>query len=124
MIDVCCHAFSSPLQWTFVILMPELHQCQCQPCCQGLPHPEQALHQQINLLMARLDEQQRRWLAAIEANRLGHGGEERIAEITGLDPKTIRRGRQELADSLNSRPVDRVRLEGAGRPLAEKKIQP
>ena len=104
--------------------MPELHQCQCLPCQQSLPHPEQALHQQINLLMSRLDEQQRRWFAAIEANRLGHGGDERIAEITGLDTKTIRRGHQELADSLDSRPVNRVRLEGAGRPLAEKKSQP
>ncbi len=101
--------------------MPELHQCHCPPCQQGLPHPEQALHQQINLLMSRLDEQQRRWLAAVEANRLGHGGDERIAEITGLDPKTIRRGRQEVADSLDARPVERVRREGAGRPLAEKK---
>jgi hypothetical protein len=104
--------------------MPELHQCQCQLCQQGLPHPEQALHQQINLLISRLDEQQRRWFAAIEANRLGHGGNERIAEITGLDPKTIRRGRQELADSLEARPVERVRLAGAGRPLAEKKTRP
>jgi hypothetical protein len=104
--------------------MPELHQCQCPPCRQGVPHPEQALHQQINLFMARLDEQQRRWFAAIEADRLGHGGDERIAEITGLDPKTIRRGRQELADSLDSRPLDRVRLAGAGRPLAEKKTRP
>ena len=74
--------------------------------------------------MSRLDEQQRRWFEAIEANRLGHGGDGRIAEITGLDPKTIRRGRQEVADSLGSRPLDRVRLEGAGRPLAEKKSRP
>jgi predicted mannosyl-3-phosphoglycerate phosphatase (HAD superfamily) len=89
-----------------------------------LTHSEQLLHQQINLLMSRLDEQQRRWFAAVEANRLGHGGDERIANITGLDPKTIRRGRQELSDSLNSRPVEKVRLEGAGRPLAEKKTRP
>jgi hypothetical protein len=75
-------------------------------------------------LMSRLDEQQRRWFAAIEANRLGHGGDEHLAEITGLDPKTIRRGRLELADSLDARPVERVRLVGGGRPPAEKKTRP
>jgi len=37
-----------------------------------------------------LDEQQRRWVAAREAVRLGHGGFQRIVEITGLHPETIR----------------------------------
>jgi hypothetical protein len=32
------------------------------------------LHQQINLLVSRLDEQQRRWFVALEAKRVGRGG--------------------------------------------------
>jgi hypothetical protein len=44
-----------------------------------------------------------------------------VAHITGLDPHTIRRGRQELAVLLAERPTDRVRVPGAGRPRAEKK---
>jgi hypothetical protein len=75
----------------------------------------------MNLLMSRLDESQRRWYAAVESARLGHGGDKKLSEITGLDEKTIRRGREEMNESLESRPIDRVRLEGGGRPLEEKK---
>ncbi len=77
----------------------------------------------MNLFLSRLDEQQRRWYVALEAERLGHGGELLLAQITGLDEKTIRRGRLELADGLVDRPTDRVRLPGDGRPPAEKKTQ-
>jgi hypothetical protein len=41
-------------------------------------------------------------------------------EITGIDEKTMRRGREELAASMVNRPVDRVRQPGAGRPPVEK----
>jgi hypothetical protein len=75
----------------------------------------------MNLFLSRLDEQQRRWYVALEAERLGHGGERLLAEITGLDEKTIRRGRDELAAGLADRPSDQVRLPGGGRPPVEKK---
>ena len=102
---------------------PAVHRCQCPHGQQAGPHPEQVLHHQMNVWLSRLDEQQRRWSAAIEANRLGHGGEQLVAHITGLDPHTIRRGRQELAVSLPERPTDRGRVPGAGRPRAEKKTR-
>jgi hypothetical protein len=73
--------------------------------------------------MSRMDEQQRRWYAAVEANRLGHGGVKAVAQRTGLDAKTIRRGQRELAQEFAGRPVERVRLPGAGRPAVEKKIR-
>ena len=73
--------------------------------------------------MSRLDEQQRRWYAAVEANRLGHGGAHLMALITGLDEKTIRRGLSELAEQLQTRPTQQIRLAGGGRPSAEKKSQ-
>ena len=72
--------------------------------------------------MSRLDEQQRRWFAALEAKRLGHGGMRLMSKITGLDVNTIRRGKRELADDLKSRPLGRVRVAGGGRKRAEKKI--
>ncbi len=75
----------------------------------------------MNLLLSRLDEQQRRWYAAVESNRLGHGGDQLVSQITGLDVQTVRRGRQELGGSLAERPTDRVRLPGPGRPPVEKK---
>lgn len=100
-----------------------VQECGCADCLAG-EHPERDDHRQLNLLLSRLDEQQRRWVAAREAMRLGHGGFQRIAEITGLHPETIRRGRDELDDELRDRPTDQVRLPGGGRPRVEKKIQP
>jgi hypothetical protein len=99
----------------------EIYQCQCPHCQPGSKHPDQLLHHQMNLLLSRLDEQQRRWYVALEANRFGHGGEQLFSVITGLDPKTIRRGREELAAELADRPVEGVRVPGAGRPVTEKK---
>jgi hypothetical protein len=100
-----------------------VHQCECAQCRQAIPHPDQARHAQMNLFLSRLDEQQRRWYVALEADRLGHGGERLLAQITGLDEKTIRRGRDELAAGLADRPSERVRLPGGGRPLVEKKTR-
>jgi hypothetical protein len=98
-----------------------VHECGCANCLAG-EHPDRDDHRQLNVLLSRLDEQQRRWVAAREAMRLGHGGFQQIAEITGLHPETIRRGRDELEDELNDRPTDHVRLPGGGRPRVEKKI--
>ena len=101
-----------------------IHQCQCKVCRSEEDKQEKTLHHQINVVMSRLDEQQRRWYAAVEANRRGHGGQTQVSQITGLDEKTIRRGQEELALDLAERPNDRIRLPGAGRPLVEKKIRP
>ena len=99
----------------------EVYRCQCPHCPQEALHPDHALPYQRNLLLSRLDEQQRRWYAAVESKRIGHGGDQLIAPITGLDPQTIQRGRQELAAALVERPMDRGRVPGAGRPQVEKK---
>ena len=77
----------------------------------------------MNVLLSRLDEQQRRWYVAVEADRIGHGGAERLSKITGINVNTIRRGRRELADDLADRPTDRVRQVGGGRKPIEKKIR-
>jgi hypothetical protein len=97
--------------------------CQCPQCQQPDDHPDRVLHQQMNLLFSRLDEAQRRWYVALESNRIGHGGDRLLAQITGMDEKTIRRGREELADSLAHCPPNRVRQFGGGRPVIEKKTR-
>jgi hypothetical protein len=98
--------------------------CFC-PCCRAEPdHAEWAWHQQLHLLLARLDEAQRRWYVAVEANRLGRGGARRLAAITGLDEKTIRRGQRDLASALATTPPGRVRRAGGGRPPVEKRTRP
>lgn len=105
------------------MVVSDVHKCECPACQQETAHPDQALHRRINLLISRLDEQQRRWYVAMESDRLGLGGDEALSQITGMDPKTIQRGRQELETGLSDRPRERVRLPGGGRPRAEKKIR-
>jgi hypothetical protein len=103
--------------------MTAVHQCECDICQQSEFHSDQALHQQMNLFMSRLDEQQRRWYAAIEAKKVGHGGATLLAKVTGLSVETIRRGRYEMDNGLEERPNDRVRKAGGGRQAIEKKRQ-
>src|SRR5215207_9155436 len=99
-----------------------VHPCPCEACQADLG-PVAVHHRQLNLILSRLDEQQRRWVAALEAQRLGHGGFNEVASITGLHPETIRRGRDELAGDLRDRPIDRVRLTGGGRQALSKKTR-
>lgn len=73
----------------------------------------------IILFFSLLDEKQRRLYAGLEAAKLGHGGDRKIAELLGLDVHTISKGRQELFGGS----VDRsgVRTPGGGRKRVEKK---
>lgn len=99
-----------------------VHQCPC-PACQLGTGPTAAHHRRLNLILSRLDEQQRRWVAAAEAERMGYGGFNEVAAITGMHPETIRRGRDELAADLKDRPAGRVRLAGGGGHPVAKKIR-
>lgn len=101
-----------------------IHQCQCADCLRGIDHAEKRLHEQFNVVLQRLDEQQRRWVAAIESKKIGHGGDTALSRITGLHVDTIRRGREELDADLADRPTDRIRRPGAGRPPVKKKTPP
>ncbi|MEK6753307.1 MAG: hypothetical protein AABZ00_13700 [Chloroflexota bacterium] len=101
----------------------KLHVCQCANCQSSGEHPDKKLHLQMNLLLSRLDEQQRRWYVAVESNRIGYGGIRLLSEITGLDEKTIQRGQEELEQKFVDRPIDQIRSEGGGRQPVEKKTQ-
>jgi len=99
-----------------------IRECKCAACRQSDEHAEYEHHRRINLLISRLDEQQRRWFAAVESKKIGFGGDVRLSEITGLHVDTIRRGREEVDADLADRPTDRIRNPGAGRPHVKKKI--
>jgi len=73
----------------------------------------------IVLFFTLLDESQRRLYAGLESMKLGHGGDRRIADLLGLDPGTVARGRQQLLSKDVE--VERVRKKGAGRKPVEKK---
>jgi hypothetical protein len=73
----------------------------------------------IILFFSLLDEKQRRLYAGLEAHKLGHGGDSKIAEFLGMDTHTVARGRQELFAEPVQR--QRVRKKGGGRKAVEKK---
>lgn len=74
----------------------------------------------LNLVLDQLNEKHRRWVAGLLSETLGHGGTKRIADASGIDPKTIRQGRQDLQQHLADYPVGRIRRAGGGRPRLKK----
>ena len=80
-----------------------------------------AHHQQINLLLSRLNEAQQRWYVGVLSAAGDAPSDRLLAQITGLTEKTIQRGRAELAAGLRETPPGRVRRSGGGRKKAEKK---
>lgn len=99
-----------------------IHECQCAAWLAGKNREEWKIHHQMNVLLSRLDEQQRRWYVALESKKIGHGGDIELSAITGMDVETIRRGRRELDDDLASRSPERVRDERGGQPTVEKRL--
>jgi hypothetical protein len=89
------------------------------PVAEALSHELKAA---IILFYSLLDERQRRLYAGLEAQKFGHGGDRKIADLLGLDVHTVARGRRELFTGE----VDRVRVRraGAGRKPVEKKRRP
>ena len=73
----------------------------------------------IILFFSLLDEKQRRLYAGLEAAKLGHGGDRKMAELLDLAPQTVAKGRRELLTGSVRR--GRVRKAGGGRKRIEKK---
>ena len=86
---------------------------------QAQQRPDDTLQAALVLFYSLLDEQQRRLYAGLESLEWGHGGDQRIAQLFGLDVDTVARGRVELLSGQVLR--ERVRRAGGGRPRAEKK---
>lgn len=105
-------------------MAPELkiHQCECDICQTGSDLDIVRHHRQMNLLLSRLNEPHRRWFIGLFSQKPGSPSDRQLSLITGLDEKTIRRGRRELEAELADVPTDRQRRKGGGRPAAEKKI--
>jgi len=60
-----------------------------------------------------LSEKERRRYAALEALKLGNGGQQYICKILGCDPSTVRRGTAELQEKISR--DNRIRQPGGGR---------
>jgi hypothetical protein len=76
----------------------------------------------MNVLMSKLNEAQRRWYVGSLSQAKDGPSDRELSRITGLDPKTIRRGRRELATGVAEALGARQRPAGGGRPKAEKKM--
>jgi len=86
---------------------------------QAQQSPEDERQAASVLFYGLLDEQQRRLYAGLESLEWGHGGDQRMAQLFGLDADTVARGRREL---LSGQVLQgRVRRVGGGRPRVEKK---
>ena len=68
--------------------------------------------------MTVLNEKERRIFAAFEAEQLGPEGDAKMLEITGIDRKTLLKGREELYKQLIE---DNIRKGGGGRLALDKK---
>ena len=101
----------------------EIHQCECAVCQSGSDETEQEAHRQVNVFLSRLNEAQRRWYAGLVSHKAGSPTDVELSQITGLDGKTIRRGRREIEAGLVAVPPGRQRRAGGGRPRAEKKTR-
>lgn len=101
----------------------KIHQCECDVCKGESDREISQHHQQMNLFLSRLNEPQRRLYVGLLSQKTQGPSDRQLARITGLDEKTIRRGRRELEAGLADLPRDRQRRAGGGRPAAEKKIR-
>lgn len=63
-------------------------------------------------LYESLSEKDRRRYAAVEAEKLGHGGTQYVADLFECDPDTIRRGSQDIDELPHDEAGGRVRKKG------------
>jgi hypothetical protein len=63
---------------------------------QAQQEPEDDFQAALVLFYSLLDDQQRHLFAGLESLDWGHGGDQRIARMLGLDADTVTRGRAEL----------------------------
>jgi hypothetical protein len=76
------------------------------------------IQEKFQNLLSTLNEKQKRLYLGFESMKLGRGGDERIARISGVNVKTVARGRSDLLAGNIS--MDRIRREGGGRPSIKK----
>jgi hypothetical protein len=71
-----------------------------------------AVCQHMKAFYDSLSEKDRRRYAAVEAEKLGYGGEQFIAQLFGCDQKTIRQGRGDVQQLPEDDAAGRVRKKG------------
>lgn len=75
------------------------------------PYPAQ-ICKHMKAFYDSLSEKDRRRYAAVEAEKLGNGGVEYVAQVLGCDPKTIRHGRGDVEKLPQDDAQGRTRKKG------------
>lgn len=70
------------------------------------------VERQMQALYDSLSEKDRRRYAAVEAEKLGHGGVQYAADLFDCDPETIRHGHQDVAQLPVDQAAGRIRKKG------------
>jgi len=91
----------------------------CTPESAGVEQMADPMRERMRLLLSVLNEKQRRLYLGLESIRLGHGGDAKIAQLTGVNVKTIALGRRQLL--AGDVTMERIREVGGGRPSIKKK---
>jgi uncharacterized protein (UPF0297 family) len=76
---------------------------------------------QMKSFYESLSEKEKRRYAAIEASKLGHGGQRYICTLLGCSPTTLRVGREEILHGSDV-PKGRIRRPGGGKKRITEKI--
>jgi hypothetical protein len=71
-----------------------------------------AVERHMQALYDSLSEKDRRRYAAVEAEKLEHGGVQYIADLFGCDPDTIRHGHEDVEQLPADEAAGRVRKKG------------
>src|SRR5882762_6488349 len=82
----------------------------------------QEVEDQMKRFYENLSEKEKRRYAALEASKLGHGGQRYICMLLGCSPTTLRVGREEIVYGSNV-PKDRIRRPGEGKKRIMEKIE-
>lgn len=112
----------------YLYLFPSLYQDQLRRREHSIGEAQQDSQQQYGIapevvkhmrcLLSILNEKQRRLYLGFESVRMGKGGEAALSRMSGVNMKTIARGRHELLHGDVD--VERIRRAGAGRPALKK----
>lgn len=62
-----------------------------------------------------LSEKDRRRYAAVEAEKLGHGGIRYVADLFGCDPDTVKQGSDDIVELPTDEAAGRVRKKGGSK---------
>lgn len=82
----------------------------------------QEVEEQMKRFYESLSEKEKRRYAALEASKLGHGGQKYICTLLGCSPTTLRVGREEIMHG-SMIPKGRIRRPGGGKKRIMEKIE-